>query len=202
MRIERHAGRPRRPLPRCFHCPAHYPLVADVDGDDQAEILAVANNNCGFGPQRGVYLYGDAGTKATLDDLGRLPIFTPSGTIVPLSTIAGIIETVDTNTIRRVDGRRTVTLGIIPPESVALESAVEEGLPTLSLDRAAMHASLTNLVANAVDACLFDEDTSKNFRVALKSTLEKDNVIQFEISDNGLGITNLDSLGCKHNCFK
>ena len=37
-----------------------YPLVADVDGDDRAEILAVANNNCGFGPQRGVYLYGDA----------------------------------------------------------------------------------------------------------------------------------------------
>jgi len=37
-----------------------YPLVADVDGDNQAEILAVANNNCGFGPQRGVYVYGDA----------------------------------------------------------------------------------------------------------------------------------------------
>ena len=72
-----------------------------------------------------VYLYGDAGTKATLDDLGRLPIYTPTGTIVPLSTIATVIETVDTNTIRRVDGRRTVTLGIIPPESVALESAVQ-----------------------------------------------------------------------------
>jgi hypothetical protein len=37
-----------------------YPLVADVDGDNRAEILAVANNNCGFGPQRGVYVYGDA----------------------------------------------------------------------------------------------------------------------------------------------
>ncbi len=72
-----------------------------------------------------VYLYSDAGTKATLDDLGRLPIYTPADTIVPLSTIVGIIETVDTNTIRRVDGRRTVTLGIIPPESVALESAVQ-----------------------------------------------------------------------------
>ena len=36
-----------------------YPLVADVDGDKNAEIVAVANNNCGFGPQRGVYVYGD-----------------------------------------------------------------------------------------------------------------------------------------------
>ena len=46
------------PLSSCtWH---EYPLVADVDGDDQAEILAVANNNCGFGPQRGVFVYGDA----------------------------------------------------------------------------------------------------------------------------------------------
>jgi len=46
------------PLSSCtWH---EYPLVADVDGDDRAEILAVANNNCGYGPQRGVYVYGDA----------------------------------------------------------------------------------------------------------------------------------------------
>lgn len=36
-----------------------YPIVADVDGDDQAELIAVANNNCGFGSQRGIYVYGD-----------------------------------------------------------------------------------------------------------------------------------------------
>lgn len=36
-----------------------YPLVADVDGDNNAEIVAVANNNCGYGPQRGVYVFGD-----------------------------------------------------------------------------------------------------------------------------------------------
>ncbi|MDX2200031.1 MAG: putative Ig domain-containing protein [Phycisphaerae bacterium] len=35
-----------------------YVLVADVDGDGRAEIVAVANNNCGFGPQRGVYTFG------------------------------------------------------------------------------------------------------------------------------------------------
>ncbi len=31
-----------------------------MDGDNRAEIVAVANNNCGCGPQRGVYVYGDA----------------------------------------------------------------------------------------------------------------------------------------------
>lgn len=35
-----------------------YVLVADVDADATAEIVAVANNNCGYGPQRGVYVYG------------------------------------------------------------------------------------------------------------------------------------------------
>jgi hypothetical protein len=37
-----------------------YVLVADVDADGNAEIVAVANNNCGFGPQRGVFVYGSA----------------------------------------------------------------------------------------------------------------------------------------------
>ncbi len=36
-----------------------YPLVADVDGDGDAEILGVGNNNCGYGPQRGIYVWGD-----------------------------------------------------------------------------------------------------------------------------------------------
>jgi hypothetical protein len=45
------------PLSSCtWH---EYPLVVDVDADGNSELLAVANNNCGFGPQRGVYVYGD-----------------------------------------------------------------------------------------------------------------------------------------------
>ena len=71
-----------------------------------------------------IYLYSRAGTGATLDHLGQLPVYTPGGAVVPLSSLARIEETVDTSTIRRVDGRRMVTLSIIPPESVALETAV------------------------------------------------------------------------------
>ena len=72
-----------------------------------------------------IYLYGRAGTAATLDELGRLPVYTPSRAVIPLSIVTDIVETVDTNSIRRVDGRRMVTLSIIPPESIALEQAVE-----------------------------------------------------------------------------
>ena len=72
-----------------------------------------------------IYLYGRAGLKADLDDLGTLPIYTPAGAILPLNSIASIRETVDTSTVRRVNGRRTVTLNIIPPESVPLEIGVQ-----------------------------------------------------------------------------
>lgn len=35
-----------------------YVIVADVDNDAHAELVAVANDNCGFGPQRGVFVFG------------------------------------------------------------------------------------------------------------------------------------------------
>ena len=72
-----------------------------------------------------VYLYGATGSVRKLEDIGRLPVYTPQGTVLPLSSIADIVETVDTDKVRRVDGRRTVTLSIIPPRSVALETGVE-----------------------------------------------------------------------------
>ena len=72
-----------------------------------------------------IYVYSEAGPDASPQGLTDLPIYTRGGGVVPLSSIARVIETVDTNTVRRIDGRRTVTLNIIPPPTVALESGVE-----------------------------------------------------------------------------
>jgi multidrug efflux pump subunit AcrB len=72
-----------------------------------------------------IYLYSKAGREASLDTLNQISIYTPIGAIVPLSSIATIEETVDTNIIRRVNSQRTVTLNIIPPDKVALETGVE-----------------------------------------------------------------------------
>jgi multidrug efflux pump subunit AcrB len=72
-----------------------------------------------------VFVYGAAGAVRNLEDIGRLPVYTPRGTVLPLGSIADVVETVDTDVIRRVDGRRTVTLSIIPPRDVALETGVE-----------------------------------------------------------------------------
>ncbi|MEZ5462116.1 efflux RND transporter permease subunit [Dokdonella sp.] len=82
-----------------------------------------------------IFLYSGAGSDQTLTGLPQQPVLTPSGSIVPLSALADIIETVDSASLRRVDGRRTVTLYIIPSRNVALETAVQrvrtEMLPAL-----------------------------------------------------------------------
>jgi len=72
-----------------------------------------------------IYLYSKAGREASLETLNQMSIYTPIGAIVPLSSIATIEETVDTNIIRRVNSQRTVTLNIIPPDKIALETGVE-----------------------------------------------------------------------------
>ena len=71
-----------------------------------------------------MYLYSSAGSRQSLDRLGSLPVYTPRGAVLPLEAIATIRETVDTNSIRRINGQRTVTLSIIPPSDVALEDGV------------------------------------------------------------------------------
>lgn len=71
-----------------------------------------------------IYLYSDKGQSADLDAIGQRPIYTRSGEVLPLGTLVEITETVDTNSLRRVNGRRTVSLNIIPPRSVALEEGV------------------------------------------------------------------------------
>ena len=71
---------------------------------------------------------------------------------------------------------------------VKLVKDFDEAIGEVFMDPDSVHEILLNLMSNAVDACLFDEDTSKNFRVDLKTALEKDNVIRFEICDNGIGM--------------
>lgn len=72
-----------------------------------------------------IFLFSEAEDRQQLGNLESLPIYTPQGTVLPLGALAELEETVDTAEIRRVDGRRTVTLYIIPPRSLALETAVD-----------------------------------------------------------------------------
>jgi two-component system NtrC family sensor kinase len=72
--------------------------------------------------------------------------------------------------------------------NVKLVKHFDDAIGEVSMDPNSVHEVLLNLMSNAVDGCLFDEDTSKNFQVDLKTAFEKDNVIKFEIKDNGVGM--------------
>ncbi len=75
-----------------------YVLVADVDADGNAEIVAVANDNCGFGTQRGIYVIGDASDSwastrkiwnqhtyhiTNINDDGTIPQFEQNNWVTP-----------------------------------------------------------------------------------------------------------------------
>ena len=72
-----------------------------------------------------IYIHRARGGDRVLDRLAQAPIYTDAGGIVPLGSVVALEETVDTSSIRRVGGRRTVTLNVIPPRTTALETGVD-----------------------------------------------------------------------------
>lgn len=70
-----------------------------------------------------IFLFSGAGNRQGLSQLAATPMLTPGGDILPLSALADLQQSNSSNAIRRVDGSRTVTVYIIPPRSVALETA-------------------------------------------------------------------------------
>ncbi len=71
-----------------------------------------------------IFLYSTTGNIERPQDLERLMLYSPRGGVIPLNAVARLTETVNTETIRRVDGERTITLSIIPPRDVPLEEGV------------------------------------------------------------------------------
>lgn len=51
-----------------------------------------------------------------------------------------------------------------------------------------IHRTLLNLVSNALDACMEDEDTSKPFEIKIKTYEEPGNILCLEVMDNGCGM--------------
>ncbi|MCO7224399.1 efflux RND transporter permease subunit [Pleionea sp. CnH1-48] len=82
-----------------------------------------------------IFMFSGAGNRQTLDKLAATPMLTPQGHILPLNALADLVESKNSDSVRRVDGSRTVTVYIIPPRALALETAEkrvrEELLPAL-----------------------------------------------------------------------
>lgn len=61
---------------------------------------------------------------ATPEELGAIPLATPSAGVVPVNELVDVVRTSGPDTIRRLDRRRTITLQITPPEGVSLEETL------------------------------------------------------------------------------
>ena len=76
---------------------------------------------------------------------------------------------------------------------VEIKTILDENLKEAFTDRNGIHRVLLNLISNAIDACLFDPDTTKAWQVVLRTKLESDGepgpTFLLEVSDNGVGMT-------------
>ncbi len=118
-----------------------------------------------------IYLYSQARANASLETLNRLPVYTPTNAVVPLASLAQIHESVDTSNIRRVDGKRTVTLSIIPPEDIALETGLEivkNDVIKFLQEKGEVPSSVNILTSGATDQLQATrESLTANYAVAL-----------------------------------
>ncbi len=118
-----------------------------------------------------IYLYNQQGPGADLDTLQDIAVFVPERGTLPLSDFARMEETVDTSSIRRLDGSRTVTLNIIPPRSVALETGVKrvrEDVVGYLQENGQVPTGVTLNISGAADQLdATRESLSSNYLVAL-----------------------------------
>jgi len=96
-------------------------------------IVAALTQTLGDGRFVGDYFNGEetldiilrAKSWNTPEELESIPVMTSNAGILPLSELVDVIRTAGPEEIRRVNRRRTVTLEVTPPKTVALEEALE-----------------------------------------------------------------------------
>jgi multidrug efflux pump subunit AcrB len=105
----------------------------------------------------------------TPDELAAMPLYTPLSGMQNLGELATIVRTVGPSQLRRVDGKRTITLIVRPPASMSLQEAMdlleEKVLPDLRKelpDNASLQlAGNANRMTSAID------DMLQNFVLAI-----------------------------------
>ena len=95
----------------------------------------------------------------------------PDGQVLPLQALADLVESKNSNSVRRVDGNRTVTVYIIPPRDVALETAEkmvqEQLLPALWREGKIAQGIKVNISGAADQLEATKASLSGNFIIAL-----------------------------------
>jgi len=67
---------------------------------------------------------GQRGTST--QNIGQVPVYTPAGNIVPLTSAVKLLDTTALEQINHVERQRAVTLEVRPPEAMALEAVIRQ----------------------------------------------------------------------------
>ncbi|MCG8688483.1 MAG: response regulator [Desulfobacterales bacterium] len=73
-------------------------------------------------------------------------------------------------------------------KNIEIQADIDTGISEVVVDPRTIHRSLLNLVSNAMDACLEDEDTTKAFLIRVSSVIEPENTLCLKVEDNGCGM--------------
>jgi len=73
-------------------------------------------------------------------------------------------------------------------KNILISKEFDTNMGEIVADPQTIHRSLLNLIHNAIDACLEDEDTSKKHEVKVRTYKDKNNYFCFEVKDNGCGM--------------
>ncbi len=71
---------------------------------------------------------------------------------------------------------------------VKLIKSLDKETGEVYLDPKGIHICILNLVSNAIDACIFDPDTGKDWQVKVETHADREGGVVFDIVDNGCGM--------------
>lgn len=78
--------------------------------------------------------------------------------------------------------------GVASEYEVEIVQEADTEIGTVVMDPQSIYRVVLNLVTNAVDACMYDEDITKKHEVRVSTRLETDHYLRIEVSDNGCGM--------------
>ena len=76
----------------------------------------------------------------------------------------------------------------VASKGISISQELDTGIGEVLADPKTIHNSLLNIINNAIDACIDDEDISKKHEVKVKTYMDKNNYFCFEVTDNGCGM--------------
>ncbi len=87
-----------------------------------------------------------------------------------------------------VDDVIDLVSGVATTNDIKLSKETDPDIGEVIVDPQTIHRTLLNLVNNAMDACMEDENISKRFEILIKTYMESNNMLCLEVRDNGCGM--------------